>query len=141
MVNWIKYTKSPRLVLCLSRLIFISSLLSISLNSLANKIGIELSLIDQKDNPLTGAVVSLSKTAQEPSQNEQEGQPSPENLKEVSIPQINQQFATDVTVIQVGTLVNFPNNDDILHHVYSFFRIENVRFATLQRHTDGTCSF
>ena len=36
------------------------------------------------------------------------------------IDQIDKEFVPEVSVIQTGTAVSFPNNDDILHHVYSF---------------------
>lgn len=34
--------------------------------------------------------------------------------------QINRQFAPHVLVVKTGTLVSFPNADNIQHHVYSF---------------------
>ncbi|MEX2130272.1 MAG: methylamine utilization protein [Pseudohongiellaceae bacterium] len=34
--------------------------------------------------------------------------------------QIDKEFVPPVTVIPQGSRVNFPNSDDILHHVYSF---------------------
>ena len=42
------------------------------------------------------------------------------NPPAVTIAQNNKQFEPYVTVIQVGTAVDFPNRDDILHNVYSF---------------------
>ena len=37
-----------------------------------------------------------------------------------SVDQVEKEFVANVTVITVGSEVNFPNSDDILHHVYSF---------------------
>ena len=37
-----------------------------------------------------------------------------------SVDQVDKEFVATVTVITVGSRVNFPNSDDILHHVYSF---------------------
>ena len=37
-----------------------------------------------------------------------------------SIAQIDKQFSPKVTVIQTGSSVNFPNRDNVRHHVYSF---------------------
>jgi plastocyanin len=37
-----------------------------------------------------------------------------------AVEQINKTFVPMVTVIQAGTLVAFPNRDEIRHHVYSF---------------------
>src|SRR5580698_2768328 len=36
------------------------------------------------------------------------------------IDQVNKEFVPRVTVIQAGTLVEFPNSDKIRHEVYSF---------------------
>ena len=38
----------------------------------------------------------------------------------VTIAQVNKQFEPYVSAIRVGTAVDFPNRDDILHNVYSF---------------------
>jgi plastocyanin len=40
--------------------------------------------------------------------------------REVSVEQINKEFVPLVSVLQSGTLVNFPNRDKVRHHVYSF---------------------
>ena len=40
--------------------------------------------------------------------------------REVSVEQINKEFVPVVSVLQTGTLVNFPNRDKVRHHVYSF---------------------
>jgi plastocyanin len=37
-----------------------------------------------------------------------------------SIEQRNREFMPYVTIVQTGTAVDFPNNDQIKHHVYSF---------------------
>lgn len=37
-----------------------------------------------------------------------------------SVDQVEKEFVANVTVITRGSRVNFPNSDDILHHVYSF---------------------
>lgn len=42
------------------------------------------------------------------------------NPPAATIAQNNKQFEPYVSVIRVGTAVNFPNRDDILHNVYSF---------------------
>jgi plastocyanin len=36
------------------------------------------------------------------------------------VDQINKQFAAQVSVVETGTAVIFPNKDNIRHHVYSF---------------------
>jgi|LNFM01.1.fsa_nt_gb plastocyanin len=44
----------------------------------------------------------------------------PRPRHEAIIAQVKRQFAPLVSVIQTGTAVNFPNRDDVRHHVYSF---------------------
>jgi len=39
---------------------------------------------------------------------------------EFSVDQVDKEFVDNVTVVNVGSRVFFPNSDDILHHVYSF---------------------
>jgi len=47
------------------------------------------------------------------------GVPMPEQQLAL-IDQINKEFVPRVVAVAVGTQVNFPNRDDIHHHVYSF---------------------
>jgi plastocyanin len=42
------------------------------------------------------------------------------NRGNASIEQRNREFLPYVTVVQTGTSIEFPNNDPIKHHVYSF---------------------
>ena len=43
----------------------------------------------------------------------------------VAIEQKEREFVPFVTTVQVGTTVNFPNRDPILHHVYSFSPVKS----------------
>ncbi len=53
-------------------------------------------------------------------------EPAAESLPvQASIDQVDKEFISDVTVVPVGSRVNFPNSDDILHHVYSFSRAKS----------------
>ena len=45
-------------------------------------------------------------------------------LPPVIIAQHNKQFEPYVSVIRVGTVVDFPNRDNILHNVYSFSKVK-----------------
>lgn len=38
----------------------------------------------------------------------------------VEVAQVEKRFAPTITVVPVGTAVNFPNRDTVRHHVYSF---------------------
>ncbi len=62
------------------------------------------------DGPVQGAVVSLHGDAL----------PASPPGRTAVIDQVRVQFAPRVTVVETGTAVNFPNTDDVLHHVYSF---------------------
>ena len=46
--------------------------------------------------------------------------PPPRARREAAVEQKNKQFAPMVTVVQTNTLIQFPNRDEIRHHVYSF---------------------
>lgn len=44
----------------------------------------------------------------------------PKPPREILIEQINKEFVPLVSIVQVGTPINFPNRDQIRHHVFSF---------------------
>ncbi len=44
----------------------------------------------------------------------------PVRTRSAAVEQRNKTFIPLVSVVQTGTLVNFPNRDEIRHHVYSF---------------------
>ncbi len=67
-------------------------------------------IVDKNGAPVPGAVVFLGGDA--PSTAQQQSR--------VIVDQINKAFVPEITVIQVGTEVEFPNSDAIRHHVYSF---------------------
>lgn len=67
-------------------------------------------VLDQTDNPLSNAVVYLEASVKT----------SEKSLSEANVDQKNKQFSPFVSVVQVGTSVNFPNKDSVRHHVYSF---------------------
>ena len=48
------------------------------------------------------------------------GAPELKGSKTVAIEQVDREFVPYVSVVQVGTQVEFPNRDPIQHHVYSF---------------------
>lgn len=72
---------------------------------------VTFTVTDQKDQPVADAVVSLVAL-------ESAAAPAP-STDVVEIEQKGQEFRPYVTAIQVGTVVRFPNRDDIEHHVYS----------------------
>ncbi len=66
---------------------------------------------DNKGNIVADAVVSAILI----SANNKTNKP-----KKAIIDQVDKEFVEYVTAVQVGTVVSFPNNDKIRHHVYSF---------------------
>jgi plastocyanin len=65
---------------------------------------------DGKGRPVVDAVVYAV----------QEGRPATSARKTAVMDQKNRMFIPHVLPIQTGTLVQFPNSDDVRHHVYSF---------------------
>lgn len=72
---------------------------------------LEVSVTDGAGKPLAGAVVFAESPAARAALKPATG---------VEIAQAARQFAPQVTVVPVGTAVNFPNRDTVRHHVYSF---------------------
>ena len=72
---------------------------------------LEVRVTDASGKPLPGAVVFLESAA---------ARAAVKPAATVEIPQVARQFTPQVTVVPVGTAVNFPNRDTVRHHVYSF---------------------
>lgn len=70
---------------------------------------LRLQLVDQDGEPLADVVAVVTG----------EGMPTPE-AESAIVNQIDETFVPRVSVVPVGSSVNFPNQDQILHHVYSF---------------------
>ncbi|AFJ02208.1 Protein containing plastocyanin/azurin family domain [Methylophaga frappieri] len=89
------------------RLLFASALLA---NSTILSATVTIAVTDQHGAPLADAVIEIADT-----------QPTVENTDDIAIvDQIDKAFVPDQLVIQQGQLVDFPNSDNIRHHVYSF---------------------
>jgi plastocyanin len=65
---------------------------------------------DQLGNPLSDVVI------EQVAIKNNESTPLPVAVMD----QVNKQFSPTVLIVQQGQLVDFPNSDDIRHHVYSF---------------------
>ena len=72
---------------------------------------LDLQVSDSNGKPLAGAVVFVESPA---------AKAAVRPGAAVEIAQINRQFSPAVTVVPVGTAVNFPNRDTVRHHLYSF---------------------
>ncbi len=69
---------------------------------------LKISVVDEKEQPLPWAVVYIK-------------QNKPLNhKKQIVVDQVDKEFTPYVTAIQKGDAINFPNNDNIRHQVYSF---------------------
>jgi len=86
------------------------ALASLSLASNARADSITLKIVDQQQQAVSNAVIEVLS--------------SPESFGQVGsinvIDQINKMFVPEQLVIQQGQAVDFPNSDNIRHHVYSF---------------------
>lgn len=100
---------SPLLRTCL--------LLACTLAPLAATADLRVVVVDQQGQPLANAVV------------ESRHAPLQQVPNEIAvIDQVNKRFVPMVIAIARGQSVNFPNNDNIRHHVYSFSPIR--QFST-----------
>lgn len=61
--------------------------------------------------------------------------------KTVAIEQLDREFVPYVSVIQAGTLVEFPNRDSIQHHVYSFSPAKTFEIKLYTGRSPGTILF
>jgi plastocyanin len=77
---------------------------------------VKVTVVDQAGRPLPDAVVLL-----EPATGRLPVKPMPQ----VDIAQRKRQFDPQLTVVTVGTAVNFPNFDTVRHQVYSFSPIKS----------------
>lgn len=86
-------------------------LLALFLPALAQAATLTLNLRDERGNPAEDTVVYLMS----------EKTPGmPLKQPQTQIDQINKTFVPLVSVVQRGTRIQFPNKDNIRHHVYSF---------------------
>lgn len=85
--------------------------------SFAEAAGLSVRVRDQKGQPVADAVVSLTPLAPEAGADAGTSPAIPR--APVEIVQRDQEYVPYVTVIRVGTQIEFPNADDIQHHIYS----------------------
>lgn len=87
-------------------------LLPVALLPLAGEAAtVEVGVVDAAGRPLAQAVVFLESPAAA-------AQVRP--LKDVELAQAQRRFMPDVLLVTRGTSVDFPNRDEVRHHVYSF---------------------
>jgi plastocyanin len=76
---------------------------------------VSVAVTDEAGQPLADAVVMLEPAA---------GRLPVKPMAQIDIAQRQRQFTPALTVVTVGTPVNFPNFDSVRHHVYSFSPIK-----------------
>lgn len=70
---------------------------------------VKVQLLDQDENPISQAVISIPSEA------------AARDSEQIAVmDQIDKQFFPHVLIVNAGQLVQFPNSDNIRHHVYSF---------------------
>jgi plastocyanin len=83
----------------------------LALASGASAIPVTIDVLDAAGQPLADAAVYAEPAA---------GVALPKQNRLVEIEQKQKRFLPQVTVVQTGTAISFPNNDTVRHHVYSF---------------------
>ncbi|MBB6093775.1 plastocyanin [Povalibacter uvarum] len=79
-------------------------------SAIAGASNVNTTIVDDKGKPVADAIVYFM-----PGQTI-----APASGKHVIIDQVDKEFVPRVTVVQTGTAIDFPNNDNIRHQVYSF---------------------
>ncbi|HSV51820.1 MAG TPA: methylamine utilization protein [Burkholderiaceae bacterium] len=96
------------------RTLFLAAMLGAPLAAAAATAQIEVET--EAGKPLAGAVVFLES---------REARAAAKPAQGVEIAQVARQFSPQVTVVPIGTSVQFPNRDTVRHHVYSFSPTKN----------------
>jgi plastocyanin len=77
---------------------------------------VQVQVQDGSGKPITDAVVFLES---------KDAKAAVKAARETAIAQVGKEFTPRVTVVPVGTAVDFPNRDKVRHHVYSFSPAKN----------------
>ena len=80
---------------------------------------------DQNGQPVSGAVISFTPISQSPI--------APNADSEVVVRQKDLQFQPFTTLAPVGSKVTFKNEDDVLHHVFSFSKTKRFNLTLFGR--------
>lgn len=91
---------------CAAALLWIASLGTLA----AHATPVTLSVASPGGAPMTSVAVILEPATPPPAA----------SGRRSSIDQLNRRFTPQLSIVQVGTAVDFPNSDNVRHHVYSF---------------------
>lgn len=109
MPSWTSGTASVPLILALACFLLAPALAS------ADAGNFEFRILGADEKPVGDAVVSLVPKGGAPARRP-EGSPAPK----ARMDQIDRQFKPHVLAVETGTVVDFPNSDQIRHSIYSF---------------------
>ncbi|HVO25278.1 MAG TPA: methylamine utilization protein [Candidatus Margulisiibacteriota bacterium] len=84
-------------------------------------------VIDPQGNPVRAAVVFIDQPAA--------GAARPVKEPTATMDQVHRQFVPHILPVEVGTLVSFPNHDQIHHHVYSLSRTKTFEIPLYKGET------
>ncbi|MEJ5251957.1 MAG: carboxypeptidase regulatory-like domain-containing protein [Chthonomonadetes bacterium] len=70
-----------------------------------------------------------------------EGAPKPSPLPKAVVDQRNKTFVPHVLVVTVGTTVEFPNNDVVLHNVFAYYEAKRFDLGMYRRGTSRSVTF
>ncbi|MBU2098724.1 MAG: methylamine utilization protein [Gammaproteobacteria bacterium] len=91
-----------------------------AITSNAHAFDLNLMFVDELENPVAGAVIELA------ADNAEAAAASPQLT--AIMDQIERRFVPMVLLVDAGQSVDFPNSDNVRHHVYSFSEIK--QFST-----------
>ena len=97
-----------------------------------NAAQIDVVVVDRQGKPIPGAVVTAY-----PKHGQSEVSPGSEireDFNRYEVIQKGKEFLPDVLVVPVGAAVNFPNHDEVRHHVYSFSSAKPFEFELYGNH-------
>ena len=112
-------------VICLftraARLVVPAALFALTSNTAVSG-SLNFHILDEENRPVPNAIIALK-----PVQSDDATSTSTGAGKVVTIAQENGQFDPLVTVVQTGTAIAFPNNDNVHHNVYSISRAKRFQ--------------
>ena len=92
---------------------------------------VTLRVTDAEGRPVPDAVVYY----------EARSLPPPDPVARAIVDQVDAAFVPEITVIRTGTVVEFPNSDDVSHHVYSFARPNSFELPLYRGEVTPTVRF
>jgi|GEM_PF-1076004 len=92
------------------------------LSTAESELQYDVLVIDLQGKPVKNVVVEFHSTSPI----------LPSTEKSATMDQVEQQFTPHILAIEKGTVVNFPNSDNIKHHIYSFSKAKSFEQGLYQ---------